>query len=57
MWITEVAGVLRRTIPTVNSTSARARPNAGKKRNTEKNATTEKARIFSRGSYLYVFYF
>ena len=50
-------GVLRRTVPTVNSTSARAKPNAGKKRNTEKNATTEKARIFSRGSYLYVFYF
>jgi len=52
-----MADVLRRTIPNVNSTSAGARPNAGKKRNTEKNATTEKARIFSRGSYLYVFYF
>jgi hypothetical protein len=50
-------GVLRRTVPTVNSTSAGARLNTGKKRNTEKNATTEKARIFSRGNYLYVFYF
>ena len=51
MWITEMDSVLRRTVPTVNSTSAGARLNTGKKRNTEKNATTEKARIFSRGCY------